>query len=114
MPIGKLPVCDADLSALRRSGLTDETIWLNKLRTETDARAITHLLGHVGPWAHRAGASVCRGGLVIPYFDHEGRVNCYARVRPHYPRQNGKGKVVKYEAPVGEPPRAYIPPASRR
>lgn len=58
------------------------------------------------------GANPCLGGLVIPYRDLEGKVNGFARVRPHMARKGKNGKPIKYEQPKGEPLRAYFPAAS--
>jgi putative DNA primase/helicase len=104
-PGSKLPLCDTDLANLRASGLTDATIWANQLRTEYDCATLAAIL-------HRAeDAACCRGGLVFPYRNLAGEVNCFARVRPHFPRLCD-GSPVKYEQPVGESSRAYFPVAS--
>jgi hypothetical protein len=75
-----------DLANLRGSGLTDQTIRQNELRTDGDA-------------------------LVFPYRGLDGKVNCFARRRPHVPRMVD-GKLAKYEQPKGSPLRAYYPSAS--
>jgi len=51
------------------------------------------------------------GGLVFPYRNLEGEVNCFARVRPHCPPTKD-GKPSKYMQPKGSPLRAYFPEAS--
>jgi putative DNA primase/helicase len=57
----------------------------------------------------------CLGGaLVFRYFDEDGKPNCYIRAKPRFPRKGRNGKPIKYESPVGQPPRAYIPPTTRR
>lgn len=104
---GNLPVCGRDLENLRASGLTDATIRANGLRTENNSNKLAAIL-HRG-----AGANCCLGGLLIPYTDLEGRVSCFARLRPHVPRVRD-GEPIKYEQPVGEPSRAYYPKASLR
>jgi len=76
----KLLVCSSDLDNLRTSGLKDETIWANGLRTDQDA-------------------------LVFPYHDLDGKANCFARRRPH----NGKpAKYIqpsdRRSAPTSQPP----------
>ncbi|MGE0378867.1 MAG: DUF3854 domain-containing protein, partial [Planctomycetaceae bacterium] len=101
----KPPVSDADLANLRESGLTDATIITNGLRTESDSGVLAKLLNR------GVGAQTCIGGLVIPYRDPEGKLNGFARVRPHVPRTKG-GKPVKYEQPKDEPPRPYFPRSS--
>jgi hypothetical protein len=108
-PPSKLPVCDKDLENLRASGLSTETIRVNGLYTEHDMEKLAALLNRKGV------PDFCLGGaLVFPYFDDDGKPNCYARVRPRFPRKDREGKPVKYESPVGQPARAYIPPSSRR
>lgn len=92
-----------DLEDLRASGLSDETIRTHHVRTEYRAERITQLLGHT-----KVGS-----GLVFRYFDEAGEPNCYARVKPHRPRRMKDGKLAKYEAPVGQPNRAYILPSTR-
>ena len=72
-----------DLANLRASGLTDETIRCNGLRTEN-------------------------GTLVFPYCNLNGKWDGFARTRPHNPRVRD-GKAVKYEQPKGVPPRAHFP-----
>lgn len=80
-------LCESDRKQMDDSGLTSETIEQNRIKTEN-------------------------GALVFPYCDLEGRYNGFARTRPHKPRKDSKGKVVKYEQPKGTPPRAYFPAAS--
>ena len=82
----KLRVTGADLKNLRESGLSNETIRLNGLRTG-DAT------------------------LVFSYRNLEGGVNGFTRKRPHRPRVID-GKKVKYEQPKGSLLRAYFPIAS--
>ncbi len=79
-------VVERDLQMLRDSGLTDETIRVNRLHTERDR-------------------------LVFPYRDINGKVNGFTRTRPHKPRVKD-GKPVKYEQPKGVPSRAYFPALS--
>src|SRR5262245_57908238 len=81
-----LPVIDTDLPNLRKSGIAAETLRSNKLRTEA-------------------------GALVIPYRDLDGKVNGFARRRPHDPPIID-GKPAKYLQPTGSPLRAYFPAAS--
>jgi putative DNA primase/helicase len=108
MPIlSKLPLCDSDLANLRASGLAHKTIRDNQLRTEWDAAKLAAILNREGTPAFCQG-----GGLVFPYRDLQGTVNCFARVRPHTPRKDEDGKPIKYEQPLGEPLRAYFPDAS--
>jgi len=84
-------VSDEDLDNLRASGLTDETIWDNQLRTDENGDP---------------------PGLVFPYRDLANHVNCHARIRLHTPWTDREGKVVKYYQKKGTPLRAYFPKAS--
>lgn len=101
----KLPLCAKDLENLRASGLTDDIIRANGLYTEYDSAKLAAILNR------GAGSNCCLGGLVFPYRNLEGTVNCFARVRPHMPRVRD-GQPIKYEHPVGESLRAYYPIAS--
>lgn len=80
-------ITESDLQNLRASGLTDETIREHDLHTGT--------VKGVGK------------GLVFPYRDLEGNVNCFARVRLHIPRMDDKGKPVKYAQPQKSGQRAF-------
>jgi putative DNA primase/helicase len=102
-----LAVCDFDLADLRASGLDDATIRAAGIYTERDPTALALILNY-----DRAPSFCTGGGMVFPFFDSEGNRNGYATVKPHQPRIRD-GKPVKYEAPLNEPPHAYISPASR-
>jgi hypothetical protein len=120
--VAPLDLSRADLDNLRASGLSDDTIRANGLRTERDPQELARILNRPVPYrtkgpAGEPGSEVKRtflsaGGLVIPYRDLQGEVNCFARVRPHAPRPDKKGRPVKYEQPLKEPCRAYYPSAS--
>jgi hypothetical protein len=100
-----LPVCGPDLEDLRASGLTDETIRANLLRTEYDPGRLAKILNR------GAGSDCCLGGLVFPYRDLGGKTTSFARVQPHVPRVRD-GEPIEYEQPVGKALRAYYPQAS--
>ncbi len=100
-----LPLAADHLADLRRSGLTDDTIRAAGLYSETDATVIGKLLHWRGP-AYALGPC-----LAFPFRDAAGNVNGYLRVKPTRPRAKD-GKPVKYESPVGQPNRAYIPPGT--
>jgi hypothetical protein len=104
-PPPKLPLSRNDLENLRASGLQDETILANGLRTETDSKKLAKLLNRDQT------AWVCSGGLLFPYGNLAGEDTGFARIRPHCPRER-RGEPIKYEHPKGEPPRAYFPRAS--
>lgn len=92
------------LDKLRRgSGLTDETIRLASVYTESDPAYVSGLLG----WEYPAKAlGQC---LVFPYPDLDGNPSTYSRVRPDCPRPDGG----KYESPANRPNRVYLPPLAR-
>jgi hypothetical protein len=107
-----LPVYGKDLHDLRKSGLTDETIWENGLYTTKDYVELATILNQLPERPPKQHKDFIRGGgLVIPYTDLQGRKG-FARVKPHVPRIR-KGKPVKYEQPRGEKPRPYFPKSSR-
>lgn len=87
MPKLKLDVCKSDLENLRASGITDATIRRNRLRTEG-------------------------GALVFPYRRLDGKMNGFARTRPHNPPVDKNGKSKKYLQGQGTGCRAYFPQAS--
>src|SRR5262249_56910446 len=98
-----------DLDNLQASGLTDDTIFENELRTVRDPVELSRILNRLPGRPPKEIREFCRdGALVIPYCDLGGTTNCYARARPHRPRVQD-GKEVKYESPVGSEPRAYFP-----
>jgi hypothetical protein len=109
MPIAPLRVAGLDLRDLRASGLSDETISLNNIYTERDVAKLARLLNRVPERPSKDFKEFMQsGGMVFPYRDLNGVVNCFARVRPHDPRYQ-QGKPVKYESPVGSHVRAYFP-----
>lgn len=106
MPRREPPVSGSDLANLRASGLTDRTILANGVRTEYDGAKLAAMLNRP------RGSNLCLGsGLVFPYRDLAGTVNCFARVRPLMPRVRD-GKAIKYEQPKDTPMRAYFPAES--
>jgi hypothetical protein len=96
------------LADLRRSGLSTKTILAAGLRTEHGAREIAELLH----WSRPAPSlGEC---LVIPFADLDGERIDYQRLKPDTPRTDKNNKVVKYEAPKGQPNRAYFPPGIKQ
>jgi DNA polymerase I-like protein with 3'-5' exonuclease and polymerase domains len=91
------------LEDLRRSGLADATIDALHLESLDDPQAARQLLGW--PVPGRLGPF-----LKFPFFEADGSVNGYARLKPDHPRTKDN-KLVRYESPKGQPNRAYIPPA---
>jgi Domain of unknown function (DUF3854) len=108
-PKPELPLIPSDLEDLRASGLTDETILSNQLRTEHDGDELATILNRLPDHPRKETPLFCQGGgLVFPYRDLSGEVNCFARVKPHHPRVRD-GNPIKYEQPRGAPQRAYYP-----
>jgi hypothetical protein len=107
-----LPLSDRDLADLRASGLTDDTVRANGLRTERDPVMVADLLNQVRERQRQEPPWFCRDGvLVFPYRRLDGTADGFARVKPSAPRVV-KGKEVKYESPRGAPLRAYFPAAA--
>jgi hypothetical protein len=100
---------EAHVEQLRASGLTDETIDLANLYTETRSKAVAELLRR-RTFPRHLGAA-----LVFPLF-MPGATEPHAyRVKPNHPRTNKKGKPVRYEQPGGDHlVLVYFPPRARR
>jgi hypothetical protein len=96
------------LADLRKSGLTDDTILAARFTSVTDAATISRILN----W-NRSGA-VLGACLKIPFFDRDGQLTDYARLKPDKPRPSKDGnKPVKYESPCKRGNHLYVPPAAR-
>ena len=81
---------------LRRSGITDDSIQrlgLYSVETPAEARRVLNWKEH--------GQAPATPALAFPYPTHPE----YTRLRPDVPRPNGG----RYEAPVGQPSRIYVP-----
>src|SRR5262249_19592738 len=100
-PINR-PLLQHHRDHLRTSGLSDETIAAAGIFSVTEGDEAGRLLGWSGPAPVPA--------IVFPYFDKYGD-KVMNILRPETPRQN-EGKLVKYESPIGVPPRLYFPPES--
>lgn len=94
---------------LRASTLTDETIRELGVYTSLPGNDLSEQLGYRYRQAH-----LSSGGIVYRHFDEESHLNGYLTFKPDCPRTGKNGKPIKYEVPSKEPPRAYIPPTSRR
>jgi putative DNA primase/helicase len=105
----KRTLLDAHLEQLRASGLTDETIELANLYTETRFKALAELIRRRTYPRHQGAA------LVFPlYMPGATEPHAY-RIKPNHPRTNKKGKPVRYEQPGGEHEvLVYFPPRARR
>lgn len=94
------------LADLRRSGLTDDTIRVAGVYSESDPARVSTLLD----WEHPAtNLGSC---LVFPFIGRGGHSMHYQRVKPDKPREVN-GKPAKYESPRGRPNRVYLPPLAR-
>jgi hypothetical protein len=94
------------LADLKNSGLLDETIAACRFYSVSDHAEARRILNWKGP------AKDMGPFLAIPFFDLDGKPNCYIRLKPDRPRVNKKtGKPQKYESPYRKPSRAYLPPA---
>ncbi|MFO0847208.1 MAG: DUF3854 domain-containing protein [Gemmataceae bacterium] len=92
---------------LRRYGLAPGQIDRCGFYSETDPRAIEHLLRWKG------GADQLGAALIIPFCDVNGRPLAYCQVRPDRPLPGKGDKPRKYESPKGQKPRLYVPPGTR-
>ena len=90
------------LKALRDRGLTNETIKVAGIYSETDKTKQASILD-VKRCPFKSAA------IVIPYIDNEGK-NGYARLRPDFPRKDKDKKLIKYESPRGRRNQVYFPP----
>ncbi|MCY2987194.1 MAG: phage/plasmid primase, P4 family [Planctomycetota bacterium] len=87
------------------SGLSEETIMANGIYSE-DSHAKLAITLNQKSWPRKQGA-----GLVIPFFDENGK-EIMSRVKPDNPPTR-KGKRCKYLSPTGSTVRVYFPSAVR-
>jgi hypothetical protein len=93
------------LADLKNSGLLDETISACRFYSVTDAGEAGRILRWKSP------PKALGPFLAIPFFDLDGKPNCFTRLKPDRPRTSKKdGKPVKYESPCGTGNRTYFPP----
>jgi hypothetical protein len=106
---GRCPLLPAHAADLVRSGLTPAVAAAAGVYSEPDPAAVGRLLGWSGP------ADALGPCLVFPYPDADGRPTGYARLKPASPRADRRspGRLIKYEAPRGQPNRLYLPPGTR-
>lgn len=88
------------LADLRKSGLTDATIAMQKIRT-VPPPMIGQLLGFQAPKVMHA--------YVIPYADPHGGWMDHVRLKVFPAYQDRPGRTVKYLGPRGAPPRLFFP-----
>ena len=94
------------LAELRLSGLSDETIALAGIYTESDHSRILADLNR------KSIKKSVGSALMFPFRDGNGNLNGYRRLKFDQPRKDRNGKSIKYESPVGLPNRAYVPPGT--
>jgi putative DNA primase/helicase len=97
------PLLDHHREALHARGLTDDMIKAAGFYSESRPEALAAVLG----WERPAKKLV--PAIVIPYPPDASGRNGYCRARPDRPRIRDK-KPVKYESPVKQPNRVYVPP----
>lgn len=98
---------DAHKAQLTASGLTEETISLSGVYTETHPARLADMMGWKR-WPSSAGAA-----LVFPFFNPGSDGVITYRVRPDYPRKDKRGKSVKYDQAANTPAAVYFPPRAR-
>lgn len=106
----KREVSEKHLANLRASGLSDETIALAELYTETVHTALAELV------QRKAWPRMCGAALVFPFYLPGGTEPVAYRVRPSYPRteRNGsKTHLVKYDQAAGAGLLVYFAPRAR-
>lgn len=89
------------LKHLSESGLTAQTIAASGIYTITDPEEAAAILG----WKGTAPVP----SIAFPHFDAEG-ATYFCVLRPDTPFLRKKGKAPKYESPLHQPPRIYLPP----
>ena len=92
------------LTDLRNSGLSDETIESMGCYSESNYSKIKVILGR-SSIPKRVGSA-----LVFRFRDFSGELNGYSRLKFDNPRKNRNQKPIKYESPVGQRNRLYLPP----
>lgn len=98
---------DAHKSQLAASGLSDESMTLSGLYTETHPKRLADLMGWKR-WPTTNGAA-----LVIPFFVPGKTEAIGSRLRFDNPRKDKRGKLVKYDQPSGTDTLVYFPPRAR-
>ena len=96
------------LADLRASGLSDETVRLSGIYTETNPECISKLLG----WSHPA--SGVGDAMVIPFADVDGKPTTFHRLKLDRPVIGKDGKPRKYESRKGGGTAIYMPPLARK
>ncbi|MCH8242372.1 MAG: DUF3854 domain-containing protein, partial [Planctomycetes bacterium] len=103
METGTNALLNHHLEDLRNSGLSDATIDAMGVYSETNHSKILAILNR-RTIPKRVGTA-----LVFQFRDEHGELNGYKRLKFDAPRKDRNGKPIKYESPVGERNRVYIP-----
>lgn len=90
---------------LHASGLTDETIEAASIYTETNYAMLQAKVGWKRPWPPKMGPA-----MVFPYLHPDGKPTGFEELKPQGPRNDAKGKPIKYEWPRETMRRIYYPP----
>jgi len=113
----ELRVADAHRKHLRESCLTDETIRLAGLFTETEPAKIATLL-HYDRWSKARGNAIVFPVFLPPFVDALSATPVLHRLRPDHGAKSKSGKVRKYEQPKAEATGigavVYYPPRTLR
>lgn len=113
----ELRVTDTHRKHLRESCLTDETIRLAGLYTETDPKKIATLL-HYDRWSKARGSAIVFPVFLPPFADASSATPVLHRLRPDHGAKTKSGKVRKYEQPKAEATGVgavvYYPPRTLR
>src|SRR5262249_54356832 len=105
----ELPRLPQHLAELLASGLTPETISINKIYSESDPAAVAKLINWSTTRAKALGPV-----LVYPPHHRDGHPLDHATVKPDQPRdRKDKPGKIKYENPYRRPNRVYIPAGAR-
>ncbi len=96
-----LPLTDLHLAELRASGLRDEIIIEEELKSSDDVAKLNRNL-------NRTDCKRFSPCLAYQYRNRGGKT-VMVRYKPTTPRTNDKGDPIKYESPVGSENRLYVP-----
>lgn len=90
---------------MHASSLTDETIKAAAIYSERSYAMLQVEVGWTRKWPPKMGPAI-----VIPYLNPDGSPTGFKELKPDGPRNDGKGKPIKYEWRKGAPRLIYYPP----
>lgn len=101
-------LAESHCDELARSGITIDQALAAGIRTVSDPKVIATIIRWEKP------AKALGSSLVFTFRNLDGTIDTnYARLKPDQPRTakkgSDKGKLIRYESPVGQPNRAYFP-----